>query len=103
MFLAYGEDAIDPLRAQTTHTAPRMPLDKELFPLRECGVGGTCTNSNSSATIHSRGRDSCSGLVFARDTVFGRWFSLVSINLGIWLYGVETGDTGESIEPEESH
>jgi hypothetical protein len=29
--------------------------------------------------------------------------SMVSINLGIWLYGVETGDTGESIEPEESH
>jgi hypothetical protein len=27
---------------------------------------------------------------------------MVSINLGIWLYGVETGDTGESIEPEES-
>ena len=58
------------------------------------------------ATIHSRGRDSCSGLVFARDTVSGRWFSLVSmvsINLGIWLYGVERGDTGESIEPEERH
>jgi hypothetical protein len=28
---------------------------------------------------------------------------MVSINLGIWFYGVETGDTGESIEPEESH
>jgi hypothetical protein len=27
----------------------------------------------------------------------------VSINLGIWFYGVETGDAGESIEPEESH
>jgi hypothetical protein len=37
---------------------------------------------------------------------FGRRFSLVSmvsINLGIWFYEVETGDTGESIEPEESH
>jgi hypothetical protein len=36
---------------------------------------------------------------------FGRRFnlvSMVSINLGIWSYGVETGDTGESIEPEES-
>jgi hypothetical protein len=36
---------------------------------------------------------------------FGRWFSLVSmvsINLGIWFYGVETGDAGETIEPEES-
>ena len=29
--------------------------------------------------------------------------SMVSINLGIWFYGVETGDAGESIEPEESH
>jgi type IV secretion system protein VirB9 len=36
----------------------------------------------------------------------GRRFSLVSmvsINLGIRFYGVETGDAGESIEPEESH
>jgi hypothetical protein len=40
------EDAIGPLRAQTTHTVPRMPLDNELFPLRERGVVGTCTNSN---------------------------------------------------------
>jgi len=29
--------------------------------------------------------------------------SVVSINLGIWFYEVEIGDTGESIEPEESH
>ena len=37
---------------------------------------------------------------------FGQRFSLVSmvsINLGIRFYGVETGDAGESIEPEESH
>ena len=37
---------------------------------------------------------------------FGPRFSLVSmvsINFGIRFYGVETGDTGESIEPEESH
>jgi len=27
----------------------------------------------------------------------------VSVNLRIRFYGVETGDTGESIEPEESH
>jgi hypothetical protein len=36
---------------------------------------------------------------------FGRRFSLVSmvsINLGIWFYGVEMGDAGETIEPEES-
>jgi len=26
----------------------------------------------------------------------------VSINLGIWFYGVEMGDAGETIEPEES-
>jgi hypothetical protein len=28
---------------------------------------------------------------------------MVSINLGIRFYGVATGDTGESIEAEESH
>jgi hypothetical protein len=28
--------------------------------------------------------------------------SMVSINLGIWFYGVEMGDAGETIEPEES-
>jgi hypothetical protein len=63
----------------------------------------------SSATIHSRGRDSCSGFVLlvrvACSTVFGQRFSLVSmvsINLGIWFYGVELGDAGETIEPEES-
>ena len=59
----------------------------------------------SSATIQSRGRDSCSGLVFACSTVFGQRFSLVSmvsINLGNWFYGVEMGDAGETIEPEES-
>ncbi len=36
---------------------------------------------------------------------FGRRFSLVSmvsIKLGIWFYEVEAGDTGETIEPEES-
>jgi len=27
---------------------------------------------------------------------------MMSINLGNWFYEVETGDTGESIEPEES-
>jgi len=28
---------------------------------------------------------------------------MVSIKLGIRFYGVETGDTGESTKPEESH
>jgi hypothetical protein len=28
--------------------------------------------------------------------------SPASINLGIWFYEVETGDTSESIEPEEA-
>src|ERR1700721_2754114 len=39
----------------------------------------------------------------ACSTVFGQRFdlvSMVSINLGIRFYGVETGDAGESIEPE---
>jgi len=59
----------------------------------------------ASATIHSRGRDSCSGLVFACDTVLGQRFSLVSlvsINLEIWFYEVEMGDAGETIEREEN-
>jgi hypothetical protein len=34
--------------------------------------------------------------------VFGLRFSVGSINLGIRFYGVETGDIGDSIEPEES-
>ena len=59
----------------------------------------------ASATIHSRGRDSCSGLALpvARFWTAFSLVSMVSINLGIWFYGVETGDAGESIEPEESH
>jgi len=28
---------------------------------------------------------------------------MVSINFGIWFYGVEKGDAGETIEREESH
>ena len=58
----------------------------------------------ASATIHSRGRDSCSGLVFACSTVLVavNLVSMVSINLRIWFYGVELGDAGESIEREES-
>ena len=58
-----------------------------------------------SVTIHSRGRDSCSGFVLPVAQFVDKRFSvvsMVSINLGIWFYGVETGDTGESIEPEES-
>jgi hypothetical protein len=57
-----------------------------------------------SATIHSRGRDSCSGLVFACSTVLDRFslVSMVSVNLRIWFYGVEKGDAGETIEREES-
>jgi len=56
---SHGEDGIGTLRAhQTTHTAPRIPLDKVPFPLRERGLVGTCTNSNclcyNSVTEHGQ-------------------------------------------------
>ena len=59
-----------------------------------------------SATIHFLGQGQLLWVGVCLQHDFGRWFSLVSmvsINLGIRFYGVETGDTGESIEPEESH
>jgi len=57
-------------------------------------------------TIHVTGQGQLLWVGVSLRHLFGRRFSLVSmvsINLGIWFYGVETGDTGESIEPEESH
>ena len=51
-----------------------------------------------SGTIHSRGRDSCSGLVFCLNDNVG-WrcslMSVVPISLGIWFYGVKKGDAGD--------
>jgi hypothetical protein len=44
---SHGRDGIGTLRAhQTTQTVPRIPLNKVVFPLRERGLVGTCTNSN---------------------------------------------------------
>jgi len=60
----------------------------------------------ASATIHFTGQGQLLWVGVCLRHTFGRRFSLVSmvsINLGIWFYEVETGDTGESIEPEESH
>ena len=95
------------LRAHPTpQTATPIPLDRVLFRCESTTWSEPVPTRIASATIHSRGRDSCSGLVFACSTVFGPRFSLVSmvsINLGIRFYGVETGDAGETIEPEESH
>jgi hypothetical protein len=59
-----------------------------------------------SATIHLTGQGQLLWVGVACSTLLDNGFSLVSmvsVNLGIWFYGVETGDAGESIEPEESH
>jgi len=81
------------------------PFDRVLFRCESTAWSEPIPTRIASATIHSRGRDSCSGLVLpvARFWTAFSLVSMVSINLGIRFYGVETGDTGESIEPEESH
>src|ERR1700687_5232736 len=66
----------------------------------------TCTDLNSLCynSVTGQGQLLWVGVCLCHS--FGQRFSLVSmvsINLGIWFYGVEIGDTGESIEPEESH
>ena len=59
----------------------------------------------STASIAERSQDSRFGrlviLISGQEKVLSP-VSVVSINLGIWFYQVEIGDTGESIEPEES-
>jgi hypothetical protein len=66
---------------------------------------GTCTDLNFLCYNSFTGQGQLLWVGVCLQHSFGRQFSLVSmvsINLGIWFYGVETGDTGESIEPEES-
>jgi hypothetical protein len=66
---------------------------------------GNCTDLNSLCynSVTGQGQLLWVGVCLQHD--FGRFslVSMVSINLGIRFYGVETGDAGESIEPEESH
>ena len=65
-----------------------------------------CTDPNSVCYNSFTGQGQLLWVGIRLQHGFGRRFSLVSmvsINLGIWFYGVETGDAGESIEPEESH
>jgi hypothetical protein len=67
---------------------------------------GNCTDLNSLCYNSFSGQGQLLWVRVACGTVFGQRLSLVSmvsINLGIWFYEVETGDAGESIEPEESH
>ena len=67
---------------------------------------GNCTDLNSLCYNSFTGQGQLLWVRVACSTVFGQRFdlvSMVSINLGIRFYGVETGDAGESIEPEESH
>ena len=64
-----------------------------------------CTDLNSVCYNSLSGQGQLLRVGFACRTVLDGWFSLmsmVSINLGIWFYGVETGDAGETIAPEES-
>jgi hypothetical protein len=66
---------------------------------------GNCTDLNSLCYNSFTGQGQLLWVGVCLQHSFGRQFSLVSmvsINLGIWFYGVETGDTGESIEPGES-
>jgi hypothetical protein len=64
----------------------------------------TCTDLNSVCynSFSGQGQLLWVGVCLQQD--FGRIIlvSMVSFNLGIRFYGVETGDAGESIEPEES-
>jgi hypothetical protein len=63
---------------------------------------GNCTDLNSLCYNSFTGQGQLLWVRVACSSVFGQRFSLVSmvsINLGIWFYGVETGDAGESIEP----
>jgi hypothetical protein len=64
---------------------------------------GNCTDLNSLCYNSFTGQGQLLWVGLACITVFGNRLSIVSINLGIRFYGVETGDAGESIEPEESH
>ncbi len=69
-------------------------------------VAAPCTDLNFLCYNSFTGQGQLLWVRVACSTVFGQRFSLVSmvsINLGIRFDGVETGDAGESIEPEESH
>ena len=62
---------------------------------------GNCTDLNLLCynSVTGQGQLLWVGVYLARQ--FGWRFSLVSINLGIWFYGVEMGDAGDTLEPEE--
>jgi hypothetical protein len=65
----------------------------------------TCTDLNSVCYNSFSGQGQLLWVGVCLQHGFGRFslVSMVSINVGIRFYGVETGDAGESIEPEESH
>jgi hypothetical protein len=82
------------------------PLDRVLFRCESPAWSEPVPTRIASATIHFTGQGQLLWVRVACGTVFGQRFSvvsMVSINLGIRFYRVATGDTGESIEPEESH
>jgi hypothetical protein len=96
-----GECGFSWARWNWCSTAPRIPLDKVLFSLRERGlVRNLCQLELALLQfIHGVGQLLWVGVCLQHS--FGRAFSvvsMVSINLGIWFYC----DAGESIEREES-
>jgi hypothetical protein len=52
-----------------------------------------CTRWNESAEV----------ILISRQEKLVNLVSVVSINLGIWFFEIETSDASESIEPQESH
>ena len=66
---SHGRDGIGTLEPSRPRKPRHVPLDKVRLPLREFGWSEPVPTGIASATIHSRGRDSCSGLVFACSTV----------------------------------
>jgi hypothetical protein len=64
---------------------------------------GNCTDLNSLCynSFSGQGQLLWVGVCLQHDFERFSLVSMVSINLGIRFYGVEKGDSGESIEPEE--
>jgi hypothetical protein len=101
--------------AEVNNTAPNEALRKierkksvSAEPLRRDSTSSSVERSSDSRSCDCLGGQE-GGLLWVGVCLqhgFGRQFSMVSmvsINLRIWFYGVEKGDAGESIEPEESH
>ena len=100
---SHGRDGIGTSSRADHQPAPRVPVDKVLFRLRELGRILYQLELRLLQSIHGAGTAALGWCLPAAQ--FRSWFSLVSmvsINPGIWFDGVEKGDAGETIEREES-